>query len=192
MGPFGALSAWRKAKGDARLFANMPDAASYPSDQELNIDADFNRFLASKMASQMDEARKLALETSVDLSKWILTSLLGVNGAAAVAAAQLHIGRNYQIASCGIFVIGLVLALCIALLSIRNGQSLSGPLGRVIGYWVTVEHDGVRDRAMELELTPFLASALGYLKWPYRLGTLSILLFIAGCFVAAVGVAAEI
>lgn len=189
MGRLRDLCDWMNSKGDARLFADMPDEASYPSDLELNADADFNRFFATRMTAQMDEARKLALETSVDLSKWILTSLLGVNGAAAVAAAQLHIHRNFQIGACAIFVIGLVLALSIALLSIRNGQSLSGPLGKVIGYWVTVEHDGIRSRAMELEITPFLATALGHMKWPYRLGALSILLFVVGCLVAALGIA---
>src|SRR3546814_13660584 len=49
-----------------------------------------------------------------------------------------------KVAACGLFVLGIILALGASLASIATAPKMMAPLGNAAGYWLTVQDDGER------------------------------------------------
>lgn len=163
-------------------------AENYPSQQDLNADPTFNKVIGGTTRERYLEIQRSANEVSIALAKWILTSLLAINAGAAVAVAQLTLRPGYVVAAAALFVIGLILPIIAAQLSIKNGEVLSGPIGKATGYWQVVQEQGYRDRETELQILTIFDHARELRKAPTRLGWLSLILLVVGAVIAAVGV----
>ena len=59
-------------------------------DDGLNEDEDENRRLGAAMVANYRELQNTLMQMAVGLGKWVLASLLAVNGAAAVATWQAN------------------------------------------------------------------------------------------------------
>ena len=122
---------WRRTKS---LFAiSQPDEMTqiediYPTQEDLDDDADFNRAVAEGMVADFGATTRRMQDVSVELSKWILTSLLAVNSGGLIAVGQLKFESMLQGLSAGCFTLGLLLPLFAAHLSIRSGILLAFPL----------------------------------------------------------------
>lgn len=91
------------------------------------------------------------LTLSVELAKWLQTTLLAVNGAAAIATFPVVMPPLFKVASCGIFVFGILLALLSGHLQTKIITQLLNISGETIGYWFSVSMDGERLEKMEKE-----------------------------------------
>jgi hypothetical protein len=123
-------------------------------------------------------------------ARWIQTSLLVVNGGAAVALLQSnHIRQGHEIAACALFVLGMLLALFQALVGMRLAREAPARFSRAAGYWLGVKLSLYRFEQMEREFHDYAAELTKRGRWTYIIGFASLFSFIAGCAVAAVGIA---
>jgi hypothetical protein len=154
----------------------MPPKPTYES---LNEDPAENRRLAIYQRELMQSAATAATSEAVALQRWVLTSLLAINGAAAVAVWQGDLPPSGKILACSIFAVGLILALLTAQTSVGNLPKLLEPVHQLAFYWYSVEDDGIRDPDME-ELDEMKARVDSIRRLPVMLGWLSIFCFIVG------------
>lgn len=173
--------------GPGNPAATIDFDALFPTQEELEEDPDFNRAFAVGMADDHTATILHNREVTSDLAKWVLTTLLAINAGALVGVSQLHLEPTLRLAAAAIFVIGLLLPLFSAHLSIRSSLELSFPLGEAQGYWRAVSHNGYRNREMELSQMAIIPKALALSKWPYRFTYASIACFIIGVGTAAAG-----
>lgn len=152
----------------------------YPTQDELNADPELNRSYAADMAEDQRATIASIRESTVSISKWILTTLLAINSGGLVGLSQLAIAGQAKVCAAMFFIAGILITLFSAHLSVRAGLAMSLPAGEAQGYWRTVRHLGYRDRDMELAQAGAANIALQASKWPYRLGYSSIACFVVG------------
>ncbi|MGZ3249409.1 MAG: hypothetical protein ACXWIW_06745 [Croceibacterium sp.] len=162
----------------------------FPTQEALNEDVVLNRSFAADMAEDQRATLASVRDATTDLAKWILTTLLAINAGALVGLSQLAISPAPKIAAATFLIVGLLLPLFSAHLSVRAGLELSLPIGEAQGYWRTVRHNGYRVRETELAQVGIATRALAASKWPYRLGYASIGCFIIGVAIVAFGLVA--
>ena len=125
----------------------------------------------------LSKMRQASMDQSADAAKWLLASLLAINGGGAVAAVnsieKLQIG-----VPAGLFAAGIMLALASAVIIQSVGYRSLAPIQEAIGYWITVVDDGtqadeyeakLKKRFLKLRWFGMLAPAAGWCS--------------AGCFV---------
>lgn len=173
---------WKKQK-PAETRAVDPEAA--------NLDPDWNRswaeFLVTDGKASLADVRKVA----TDLQRWILTSLLGINGAAAIALWGVPMALAPKLESIVAFVGGMVLALLCAELSTARAPRFVLPMLAQIGYWTEVQASGERDVAREEKLSSALVDEIKVQRRGPRIaGFALLLLFLVGIGVAGWGAAA--
>lgn len=147
------------------------DQAAYENEAE-------NRALAAAMISTFRDLQATLIETAVGIGKWLLASLLTVNGAAIVAIWQSDLQPSSKVAACTAFLIGIVSALSCGIAQLWAIKRVSKPLGEILGYWMSVQIDGLRDHEQEtlddkLDVTREIRCA-----WAF--GILSLLVFLFG------------
>lgn len=155
------------------------------TDDTLNDDPDENRAMAAALVSTLRDLQGTLLEVATGIGKWILTSLLAINGGAAIAAWQSALPSDFKIAACGTFISGVLAALVCGALQVRHISGMAKPLGSAIGYWISVQVDGLR--CAELENFEEITALAKKTKLVWVAGGLSALLFLGGVFVAGVG-----
>ena len=134
-----------------------------------------------------DLSKTLVTET-VAIAKWLLSSLLAVNGAAAVAIWPIPMLPLIKIASCASFAVGVLFPLMAGYMSLKTSKIMSSEIGKLIGYWLTVADDGERVAAIEAdqEALPQKAELAG--RPAMMLGWASILSFVIGLVLAGLGI----
>lgn len=122
-------------------------------------------------------------------SRWITTSLLAVNGGAAIAVLGQPMTVNGKLLTSLFFAAGVLSSLGSAHLGIKAGQKLLGPMGEAMGYWVSVKHDGIRAANLEGHEIRMAEMIKNEARMPARLGYLSVACFTAGLIAAAASIA---
>ncbi|QEA16434.1 hypothetical protein [Novosphingobium ginsenosidimutans] len=132
-----------------------------------------------------------AIDTATSMAKWVLTSLLAISGAAAVAMWGLEISPAWKVGACAAFVTGIVLALLSAHLGAQSTPTQMVPLNQALGYWLSVKYDGIRDSNLEQSLAEDAEAERKKVRLPTICGWLSLVAFLVGCVVAAIGAVAD-
>jgi len=146
----------------------------------------YNRALAAEILTMQRAVHNTALALSVELAKWVQTSLLAVNGAAALATFPISMPPIFKVVSCGVFVAGVLAALLSGFLQIGRIGSLMNVSGEAIGYWFSVSVDG--ERLEDLEKAQLLAPAKAAAPfWPRIWGWGSAVFFVLGACIAGWG-----
>jgi hypothetical protein len=117
----------------------------------------------------------------VSMSKWLIASLLALNGGAAIALLNAHDKVYDPIVPGSLFVLGIVFALLngwlIQLFSLGDVKAMQ----EAVGYWLSVVHDGERDEALEGEMQKTFAKGDRENNIAASAGWISLLLFLSGC-----------
>src|SRR3546814_3605085 len=92
-----------------------------------------------------------------------------------------------KVAACGLFVLGIILALGASLASIATAPKMMAPLGNAAGYWLTVQDDGERLLRDIEDQEDAIADGMKSARLPLGLAAASLLLFVVGAIVAAFG-----
>jgi hypothetical protein len=146
------------------------------------------RKAALEEVDNLKAIRAISWEQHSHSFKWLMASLLVLNGGASLAilsAENLPIDHRLW-AGCA-FVIGIVFALLVAVMGQRAIQSSFEPIQRYIGYWFTVAEDGERDEQAEANLAKELQGIKWKAKTSQGAGWLSAISFVVGVVVAGSG-----
>jgi hypothetical protein len=136
---------------------------------------------ALEIIRQTGEARQLMLQEHAHSFRWLIASLLAINGGAAIAVLsniELHVATKAW--SGGFFAAGIFAALLIGVISQRASQRVLTPLSNVTGYWLRIAHGDERDEEAEAGFAEQLKPALRLGVMGQILGWMSALLFGAG------------
>lgn len=162
------------------------------TDIDVNEDPNENRMLAEYLIETYTHGMRQILEINVSMSRWVLTSLLAINGAAAVAILDQPMHPSNKLLSCLLFAAGVLASLACAQLSTRAAAKVLQPLGKALGYWVTVKHDGYRVEALEVHQDEMNEINRREGRIPTGLGYLSVAFFAGGLTTAALSMVGAI
>ena len=147
------------------------NAQPVSADDDLNSDPEMNRRIAGVVFGIYGDA----------------LTLVAINGGAAVAVGGIHMPADSKVAACGLFVLGIILALGASLASIATAPKMMAPLGNAAGYWLTVQDDGERLLHDIEDQEDAIADGMKSARLPLGLAAASLLLFVVGAIVAAFG-----
>ena len=167
-------------------WARSPPPPSSDPDDILNEDLDENRVLAGHVIEMYQRVEATLMSSLTDISKWVLTSLLAINGAAAVATWGIQMPPGYKVASSAAFVLGILAALLCGHIGVKLIGRAMRPIGEQIGYWITVQADGIRaEECEDFDAIDRVASKGNLL--PTLIGWFSVVLFVFGIVIAGLG-----
>src|SRR3546814_628360 len=101
----------RSPNRSPRGWAVTDNAQPVNADDDLNSDPEMNRRIAGVVFGFYSDALKLCFESIAAMARWMLTALVAINGGAAVAVGGIHMPADSKVAACGLFVLGIILAL---------------------------------------------------------------------------------
>lgn len=130
---------------------------------------DFRRFHDVMLAEAFTAAR------------WAQTSLLLINGGAAVAVLALEELHAMRIAAGGAFAIGVLLSIASAGLGTRPMVQSARQAAKQAGYWLAVAQEGVRHPEIEEEYLDFALEMERDMRAAKAANYGSALFFVLGC-----------
>lgn len=139
-----------------------------------------NRLAAETFMPMMVEAFHDGLKEAGSLSRWLLATLVAVNGAAAISVLPLKIGMAAKLGGAGAFLCGILAAVGAGIWSLYAFKRVSTEAGTMIGYWLTVAGDGPRLQALEATMKRHMDQAIGA-RATHLLVFGSVAAFILGC-----------
>lgn len=119
-----------------------------------NASPELNRENARAQTAQLAALITVATEQLGQTYRWLLASLLSINGGGIVAliSADENIPRLAVAQSAGLMLAGMILAILVGLASaLRSGPAFD-LLGAYLNYSSSIIHDGTRDLDIEQEL----------------------------------------
>jgi hypothetical protein len=128
----------------------------------------------------MVEAFHDGLKEIASLSRWLLATLVVVNGAAVIAALPLEIAAELKLAAAGAYLVGILAALGAGLWSLYAFKRVSIAANTMMGYWLTVAGDGQRLAALEATMKRHMDQAIGS-KGTHAFVFASVTAFLLGC-----------
>ena len=143
-----------------------------------------DRLAAETFMPMMVEAFHDGLREAGSLSRWLLATLVAVNGAGAISVLPLKIATAAKLVGAGAFLSGILAALAAGIWSLYAFKRVSTEAGTMIGYWLDVAGDGARLQALEATMKRHMDQAIGARAAHYLVFG-SVAAFILGC--AAVG-----
>jgi len=142
------------------------------------------RLAAETFVPMMVEAFHDGLREAGSLSRWLLATLVAINGAAGISMLPLKFAIGAKLVAAGAYLLGILAALAAAIWSLYAFKRVSTSAGTMLGYWLSVIDDGARVQALEATMTRHIDQAIGA-RATHLLVFLSVAAFFAGC--AAVG-----
>lgn len=134
------------------------------------------------------EARRTLLEEHSAAFRWLLASLLAVNGGAVLFSKEaIASGDTHALTSGGIFLLGIVAALMAGWLSQRANRGLIEPLAKVTTFWFQVLEADEFDEAEFNKLTNVMEDAMKAGRPTQICGWISALAFVIGAVVLGLG-----
>jgi hypothetical protein len=113
------------------------------SDEITELDPGLVQRIAELEVSKTTQMLSMLLQAHQDAYKWLLGSLLAINGGGMLALLNANgLDRKVTIVIAIFFYLGIMNALLSGYLSQKANQYLIEPLGKSIGYWMSVAHDG--------------------------------------------------
>lgn len=119
--------------------------------------------------------------------RWLLATLVVINGAAAIALLPLPMPTAAKLGAAGALLAGIMAALGAGLWSLHSFKRVSIAAGTMLSYWLTVAEDGFRVEALEASMKRHMDQAVGSRATHYFV-LASVNAFLAGCAFAAWGI----
>src|SRR4051794_24860006 len=120
-----------------------------------------NQLAAETFMPIMVEAFHDGVREVASLSRWLLATLVVINGAAAIAVLPLTMHNGAKLAGTAAFLLGILAALGAGLWSLYAFKRVSIAANTMMGYWLTVAEDGQRLAALEVTMKQHMDQALG-------------------------------
>jgi len=139
-----------------------------------------NRLAAETFMPIMVEAFHDGLREIASLSRWLLATLVVINGAAAIAVLPLKMTPELKLGGAGAFLLGILAALGAGLWSLYEVKRVSVAANTMMGYWLNVAGDGQRVAALETTMKMHMDQALGS-RGTHLFVFASVAAFLAGC-----------
>jgi hypothetical protein len=149
-----------------------------------------NRMAAETFMPMMVEAFHDGLREAGSLSRWLLATLVAVNGAAAITILPLKMASGAKLGGAVAFLIGILAALGAAVWSLYAFKRVSTSAGTMLGYWLTVANDGARLQALETAMKRHFDQAIGS-RGTHILLFASVAAFLIGCGLAGWGMISQ-
>src|SRR5688572_18369554 len=131
-----------------RICSAVLPVRSIPMDETDNERAS-SRLAAQTFMPIMVEAFHDGLREAGSLSRWLLATLVLINGAAAIAMLPLEMAAGAKLAGAGAFVLGILAALGAGTWSLYAFRRVSISAGTMLAYWMEVANEGQRLEALE-------------------------------------------
>jgi hypothetical protein len=157
---------------------------------EDNDERASNRLAADTFMPMMVEAFHDGLREAGSLSRWLLATLVAINGAAAISMLPLKMATAAKLGGAIAFLIGILAALGAGLWSLYAFKRVSTLAGTMLGYWLTVANDGARLEALEATMKKHFEQAIGS-RGTHVLVFTSVAAFLVGCAFAGWGVLSQ-
>jgi hypothetical protein len=145
---------------------------------------------AETFMPMMMEAFHDGLREVASLSRWLLATLVAINGAAAISVLPLKIAAAAKLGGAGAFLFGILAALGAGLWSLYAFKRVSVAAGTMMGYWLTVADDGPRLAALEATMKRHMDQAIGS-PATHVLVFASVAAFLAGCALTGWGMLSQ-
>lgn len=139
-----------------------------------------NRLAAETFLPIMVEAFHDGLKEIGNLSRWLLATLVVINGAAVIAILPLRIANVAKLAGAGSFLLGILAALGAGIWSLYQFKRVSIAANTMMGYWLAVAGDGQRLAALETTMKRHMDQAIGSRGTHFFVFT-SVTAFLLGC-----------
>jgi hypothetical protein len=145
-----------------------------------------NRLAAETFMPIMVEAFHDGLHEVASLSRWLLATLVVINGAATIAVLPLQMGGGTKLAATVAFVLGILAAIGAGLWSLYQFKRVSIAANTMMGYWLSIAGDAPRVAALEATLKRHMDQAIGS-RGTHFFVFASVAAFLAGCGFTACG-----
>ena len=145
-----------------------------------NEDRESNHLAADTFMPMMMEAFHDGLREVASLSRWLLATLVVINGAAAISMLPLRMPTDAKLGAAFAFLVGILAALATGIWSLYVFKQVSIAAGTMLGYWLTVASDGPRLAALEATMKRPLDQAIGS-RATHVLVFVSMTAFVIGC-----------
>ena len=149
-----------------------------------------DKLAAETFVPMMMESFHDGLREAGSLSRWLLATLVAVNGAAAISLLPLSIPSDVKLAGAGAFLFGILAALGAALWSLYAFKRVSTSARTMLGYWLTVAGDGSRVEALEASMQRHMDQAIGARATHFFVFA-SVAAFLIGCALAGWGMLSQ-
>lgn len=177
-------SVGRRSAGAAPQSAVSPSARPVSSaDRDAHVT---DRLAAETFMPIMVEAFHDGLKEVASLSRWLLATLVVINGAAAVAVLPLKMAGSAKLGSAGAFLLGILAALGAGIWSLYAFKRVSIAANTMMGYWLTIAGDAPRLAALEATMKTHLDQAIGS-RGTHFFICASVAAFVIGCMLAGWG-----
>ena len=140
-----------------------------------------SRLAAETFMPVMVEAFHDGLKEIASLSRWLLATLVVINGAAAIAVLPLRVTNVAKLVGAGSFLLGILAALGAGTWSLYQFKRVSIAANTMMGYWLTVAGDGQRIAALEATMKRHMDQAIGS-RGTHLFVFASVAAFLVGCF----------
>lgn len=135
---------------------------------------------AETFMPMMVEAFHDGLREAGSLSRWLLATLVAINGAAVISMLPLKMALEAKLGGAGAFLVGILAALGAGLWSLYAFKRVSTLAGTMLGYWLSVLDEGARLDALEATMKKHFDQALGS-RGTHVMVFMSVAAFLAGC-----------
>jgi len=145
-----------------------------------------DRLAAETFMPIMVEAFHDGLKEIASLSRWLLATLVVVNGAGAIAVLPLRIADAAKLGGAGAFLLGILAALGAGIWSLYQFKRVSIAANTMMGYWLAVAGDGQRLAALETTMKRHMDQAIGS-RGTHLFVFASVAAFLIGCVLTGWG-----
>ena len=149
-----------------------------------------NNLAAETFAPIMLEAFHDGLREIGNLSRWLLATLVAINGAAAISLLPLKMAYTPKMAASGAFLVGILAAIGAGLWSLYVFNRVSAAAHTMMGYWLSVADDAPRLAALETAMKRHMDQAIGS-RGTHIFILISLASFLIGCAIAGLAVLPE-
>lgn len=150
----------------------------------------FNQLAAETFMPIMLEAFHDGLREVASLSRWLLATLVAINGAAAISLLPLNMATGFKLGAVVAFLIGIIAALGAGLWSLFAFKRVSIAASTMMGYWLSVSGDGPRLAALEETMKRHLDHAIGS-RATHICVFASVAAFLIGCACTGLGMLSQ-
>jgi hypothetical protein len=145
-----------------------------------------NRLAAETFMPIMVEAFHDGLREVASLSRWLLATLVVINGAGAIAVLPLPMADGVKLGGSGAFLLGILAALGAGIWSLYAFKRVSIAANTMMGYWLTVAGDAPRLAALEASMKSNMDQAIGS-RGTHAFAFASVTAFLIGCVLTGWG-----
>ncbi len=153
------------------------------TEQEQQEHLAMMRRAAEMEIAATSEGRRALIDEHSAAFRWLVASLLAVNGGAAIATLSADgVPALAKLVACSSYYVGVVFALLTAWHSQRTVRAMLQPMGKMTGYWIGVAQSGVHYEIAKQEIDREIAAAMKKSFWTQLFGWCSAASFTIGAF----------